>query len=183
MHYFRTQRGFTLIELMVSISIFSLVMFVSMGAILSVVDANRKSKTLRAVMDNINFTLEGMTRTIRFGDRYHCGSSGDTSAPNDCITGDTQVTVRDSDGNQVTYALTGNRITQSINGSTPYYLTSPDVTIESMKFWVFGSAPFATDQLQPRMVIVIRGYADSTNITKSSFTLETMVSQRTFDFQ
>ena len=65
-----SNHGFTLIEIMVAVSIFSLIMVISMGSILSVFDANKKSQTLRTVMDNMNFTLEGMTRTIRFGRNY-----------------------------------------------------------------------------------------------------------------
>ena len=63
--------GFTLVELMVSVSLFVIVMTISMGSILSVFNANRKAKNIRNVMDNINFTLEGMTRTIRFGSNIY----------------------------------------------------------------------------------------------------------------
>ena len=71
----RLLTGFTLVELMVSVSIFAIVMFISLGSILSILDANQKSKTLRSVMDNLNSAMESMTRTVRFGINYHCGSS------------------------------------------------------------------------------------------------------------
>ena len=67
----RNIRGFTLVEIMVAVSVFVLVMVISSGAIISVFNANQKSKNLRSAMDNLNLTMESMTRTIRFGTKYH----------------------------------------------------------------------------------------------------------------
>src|SRR3989344_8196571 len=106
----RLTKGFSLIEIMVSLSLFIVVIVISMGSILSVLDANRKSQSLRAVMDNLNFTLESMTRSIRFGQNYHCGSSGDITASLDCTLGADSLTVKASNNLHVTYRLTGGRI-------------------------------------------------------------------------
>lgn len=185
--FFSHSAGFTLVELMVSMSVFSLVLVMSMGAITSVLDANQKSQSLRAVMDNLNFTLEGMTRAIRFGENYHCGSSGDLTIPTDCPAGSSSMTVKTSDGAQVTYSLSGSRIARSVNGGTQYFITSNDITIQSLSFRVFGSYPAnsgggPTDLLQPQVIIVVKGYAGELS-TRSTFSLETTVSQRKFDFQ
>ena len=179
-------RGFTLVELMVSVSVFSIVMLISMGAILTVVDANRKSQALRAVMDNLNFAFEGMTRDIRFGDNYHCGSAGDITRPLDCSLGDNSITIRTSSGNLATYRLSGNRIIKTLNG-TDYYVTSGDSTIQSLKFYVSGAYPFVaanptTDMIQPQVIMVVSGYAGTKDTLKSSFSLETTLSQRKFDY-
>ena len=177
-------QGFTLVELMVSVSIFSFVMLISMGAIMTILDANRKSQTLRSVMDNLNFALEGMTRTIRFGDTYHCGG-GDITETHDCITGDTSMSVKASDGKRVTYALSGASIAKSEDGGTTYYpVTSPDVIIQNVKFYVTGSDQYSLSDLsQPKVIVVVRGYAGTKESTKSSFILETTMSQRKLDFQ
>lgn len=185
------QFGFTLIEIMVSISIFSLVLVTSMGSILSVMDANRKAQTLRNVMDNLNFALEGMTRTIRFGINYHCGSSGDLSRPRDCPSGDNSITVVASSGILTTYSFSDGRISKSENYGTPSYITSDSVTIESATFRVFGSYPYSdesggtTDTLQPQTIIVITGYAalGVNPLNRTRFSIETTVSQRSLDFQ
>ena len=52
-----TTGGFTLVELMVSVSLFAIVMVISMGSVVSVFDANKKSQSLRTVMDNLNSTI------------------------------------------------------------------------------------------------------------------------------
>ena len=183
--------GFTLIELMVAVSIFTLVMTISMGSILAVFDANKKSQTLRAVMDNVNFTLEGMTRAIRFGRDYHCGSGGDTAQPFSCDDGRTSLSVLDQNGKKHTYTLNTitNRIERTIDDRTPYPVTSPDVTINKLTFYVLGAYPYCslgcspTDMLQPRVIMVVGGHSGVKPNIKSSFSLQTTVSQRAFDFQ
>jgi len=82
--------GFTLIEIIVSIGIFSTVMLIGVGALLSVNDANRKARALRVVMDNINFAVEDMARKIRIGDEFLCTTDVDEINSNvrgDCPSG------------------------------------------------------------------------------------------------
>jgi type II secretory pathway pseudopilin PulG len=179
----KMNKGFTLIELMVASSIFIIVMLISSGAILAVFDANQKSKNLRSVMDNLNLSLESMTRTIRFGKNYHCGSSGSLSSPLDCGgSGQNSFTVLDVSNSQVTYSLVGGRILRT-TGLSSYYMTSTDLTITNLAFRVYGSAPYSTPNYQqPQVIIVISGYVGIKATTKSTFTLETTISQRQFDF-
>ena len=174
--------GFTLIELMVSVTIFSVVMVICMGAILTILNSNRKSQAMRSVMDNLNYTLDDMTRAIRFGYNYHCdATNGDPTVPRDCATAASSFAVKSSDNHQLIFSLAGGRITETIDGSL-YYLTSSDTTITKLSFLVSGSYPFSTDQLQPRVIIVISGYAGSKPSVQSNFTLQTTLSQRRFDY-
>lgn len=69
----KINKGFTLIEIMVSVSIFSMVMVIVVGALLVLNDANKKAQALRAIVDNLNFAVEDMTRSIRTGKDYNCG--------------------------------------------------------------------------------------------------------------
>ena len=68
----KTSQGFTLVELLVASAIFSVVSIVAVGAILTINDANRKTQAIRAVVDNMNFTMESMSRKLRTGSNYHC---------------------------------------------------------------------------------------------------------------
>ena len=184
----KRNKGFTLVELMVSVSIFIIIMVISMGSILTIIDANRKSQNLRSVMDNLNFTLEAMTRTIRFGTNYHCGGTPPAlSSPSDCAGGQDSFTVLSSDGvTQVTYKLSGTRIARSINSGTDFFLTSSDVYIDKLTFYTLGSTLYSggSNLLQPRTIIVIMGHVGVNGSTsKSSFTIQTTISQRQFDTQ
>ncbi len=58
---------------MVSIAIFSIVMVIVIGALLMLNDANKKAQALRAVVDNLNFAIEDITRNLKTGTDYSCG--------------------------------------------------------------------------------------------------------------
>ncbi len=194
-------RGFTLVELMVSISLFAVIMTISMGSIIGVFDTNKKSQSLRAVMDNLNFTLEVMTRTIRFGTNYHCNADvGTPTATRDCSISDTvtlngstsqfvssSLAITNSEGVLVVYRLSGGRISRTVGSEPAYFLTSPDVTITNLSFRVIGTDKFSVNQdiSQPQVIITVGGYAGSSikPSSQSSFTLQTSVSQRLFDSQ
>jgi prepilin-type N-terminal cleavage/methylation domain-containing protein len=181
------KKGFTLIEIMVSISVFAIVMLVSSGSIFSVFDANRKSQTLRSVMDNLNLSLESMTRTIRFGSVYHCDitQGGALSTTRDCAGGATSIAVLDSAGQQIVYRLDGTRISRSINGGAYQYVTGTDVSINSLNFFVLGSTPYSSGSniIQPKVIISVTGHAGTKTSSRTDFRLQTMVSQRLFDSQ
>ncbi len=187
-----TKKGFTLIEIMVSISVFSIIMLISSGSIFSVFDANRKSQTLRSVMDNLNLSLESMTRTIRFGSRYHCDitQGGGLNTTRDCAAGANSIAVLDSSGAQVVYQLctsganTG-RIARSADCNVGPFITGTDVTINSLSFFVLGSDTYSatTNLIQPKVVISITGRAGVKTSSRTDFRLQTLVSQRVFDSQ
>ena len=188
----KNSRGFTLVELMVSVSVFVIIMVISMGSILSIFDANRKSQSLRTVMDNLNFTLETMTRTIRFGTNYHCDINyTPISSTRDCNGGASSIAVTSSGGNTVTYRLVSGanygrivRTDSSVNSGADYNITSSDVTITSLTFRVVGSPLCSSgDLFQPMVIITINGNAGVKATVKSSFSLQTTVSQRMFDSQ
>ncbi len=68
------QRAFTLIEMMVSVSIFLIVMVISLGAVLSIVDGNKKVQAINSVSNNLNTAIESMVRDIKTGYAYVCGT-------------------------------------------------------------------------------------------------------------
>ncbi|MDP3962578.1 MAG: type II secretion system protein [bacterium] len=65
-------RGFTLLEMIVSISIFTIVALVAVGSLLKVVDANKKAQSLKTSINNINFALDSISREMRVGRNYYC---------------------------------------------------------------------------------------------------------------
>lgn len=188
-----SEKGFTLIEIMVASTLFVTVMLIISGSIVSVFSANQKSKTLRSVMDNLNLTMESMTRTIRFGRNYNCGSVLPLTTPNNCPSGSNTFSITKIDGSTVTYSLSSGRIVRREAG-VDYFLTSPDVSITSLLFKVEGAGPYisgvgvtcASDITgnyckQPKVIISVVGNVGSKSA--SSFSLQTTISQRSFDFQ
>ncbi|MDB5266611.1 MAG: seg [Parcubacteria group bacterium] len=184
------KKGFTLIEILTAISIFLVIMTISMGAIIGIFNANNKVGTQKTTIDNLNFAVETMSREMRFGSKYHCDTSAQASppftTPTNCILISQPgrlVSFLANDGvTQIVYRFNGTSLEKSVDGtaSTPTYtaVTAPEINIQNLEFYVLGSGP---DLLQPKVIIKIRGSAGARSSDKSDFSLETLVSQRSLD--
>ncbi len=172
--------GFTLIELMTAVSIFLIVVMISMSAIFGVFDANRKSRSLKNVMSNLNLAVEGMSKEMRFGTKYHCGVSGVSTAPQNCPGGDNYITFLSTNNEQITYRLNGTAIEKDVNGAGFVPLTAPEVVIEDLKFYVLGAGGSEVNFLQPKVEMHVKSRAGSGR-SETKFALQTLVSQRMLD--
>lgn len=165
--------GFTLIELLTAVSIFAVIMVISMGSILGVFDANRKSRTMRSVMANLNLAMESMSKEIRFGTIYHCGPGLPT--PENCPEGSSTMSFQAEDDSLITYRLNGQTIEKTVSGGETISLTAPEVVIDDLDFYVLGSGTDNT--LQPKVVIRIKAHA-GTDRGRTDLSIQTLVSQR-----
>ncbi len=156
-----TERAFTLIELMVSLTVFSIVMLVSIGTTLIMIDANAKAQTVYAAATNLSFALDSMTRDIRTGFHYYCFDASDCLSElreelseddpyRDCrgTVGENALSFkRESDSRQVAYRHnTANNSIEYIDvgsGSNTWErLTAQEIVIEELEFIVYGSQPY-----------------------------------------
>lgn len=174
---YKKNRGFTLIELMTALSIFVVIMTISMGSIIGVFDANRRSKSIKAVMSNLNLTMETMSKELRYGRHYHCEESGTLTSPQNCPEGGTFISFLSSDDEQISYQFSGGSIEKQVDAGDPIAITVPEV-VDDLTFYVLGAG--TDDTLQPKVVIKIKGHA-GTGDSRSDFTLQTLVSQRFLD--
>jgi len=197
MHRSTAHSGFTLVEMIVAVALFSVVMLVAVGALLALVGANRKAQALQSVMNNLDITLDGMARSIRMGSNFHCGSTGTLTTPQDCsVNGDTLFAFEPYGNTSADqpwiYSLgTGitcgeRRICKSVNGQTAVAITAPEVSIDDMDFYVVGSNRGCTvnpcDTVQPKVVIVIKGTAPVQNSkSRTSFHIQVTAVQRLLD--
>ncbi len=194
-HVRTSGKGFTLVEMIVATALFAVVMLVSVGALLSLVGASRKVQSLQSVMDNLNISLDGMERAIRMGSNFHCGG-GNNQLTQDCSSSS------DNPANHYVFAFEpyGNtpsdqpwvysydpvtkRLYKSENGALPIAITAPEVTIDSLQFYVVGSTRGCTtnpcDVVQPKVVILIKGTAGADK-AKTSFHVQVTAVQRLLD--
>lgn len=73
------QLGFTLIEMIVSLAVFSVVVTIAVGALLVLISGNQRLQGEQSVMTNVAFALDSMTREIRTGYNYYCANSANAS--------------------------------------------------------------------------------------------------------
>ncbi len=177
-------KGFTLIEMLVAVSIFAVAAVISSGVLLSASDAQQKILSLSVVQDNLSYVFDIMGKEVRTGKSYHCGITADdfSDIPRDCASpGGPSFTFRNSAGDKITYRINSGRIEKVLNGNpaTSLILTSSDANITSLTFYVVG-AP-ANDHLQPRLTIVLRGTSGLKEKIKSRLNIQTTISQRLID--
>lgn len=179
--------GFTLLEMLIAVSVFATVATMSVGTLLAVSDAQQKILTLRVTQDNLGYVFDTMGKEIRTGTSYHCGTGVDdfSANPRDCADGGPSFTFL-SGANKVTYQIRAGRMERVFMGGTPSQaisvLTPFGMTITNLKFYVWGS-PLASsgDIYQPRVLIIVQGTAGVKERTKSSINIQTMISQRALD--
>jgi hypothetical protein len=144
---------------------------------LGIFDANRKTRTLKIAVSNLNLALENMSKEMRYGMNYHCGS-GTVTIPQNCPSGDTLFSFLSSEEEQITYRLNNQSIERRIGGGAYLAMTAPEVVIEDLKFHTLGAD--TNNTLQPKTIIVVKGYA-GVGRSRSDFILQTLVSQRAQD--
>lgn len=169
----REGRGFTLIEMIVSVAIFATVVLIAVGALLSIIDVNRKANELRVVMENLNFAIESIARDVRTGTDYGCTRN----RPRNC-SDKTKLFFTDQEGRSVRYAKADDAITRQVNSGDAVPITSSEIFIEDVHFWVTG---VGADGEQPRVLMTVQGMAGVEGKNETRFSLQTTISQRDTD--
>ena len=176
--------------MLVAVFVFSIVMVLATGAIFSIVNANKTSQAIKSVMDNLSSAIDSMSRDVRYGTTYHCGS-GDFSSPQSCVDDHSGLDTSkfafvDKNGVLTIYEFQASpgvadgsgSIYKCINDTASNHcvsITAPEVHIKNLSFYVQGAMP--ADANQPQLMIMISGYAQA-GLNKSDFNIETLVSQR-----
>lgn len=154
-------RGFTLIELLVSIGIFSVVIIIVAGAITAVINANKQAQVITSLVNNLNFTLESMTRAIKTGDDLDVigGDCGDS------------VSLVDARGRAIAYSLVAETVALTVNGVTSP-ITAPEIKIQNLQFCRLAG-------IQTALLFTVSGRMElSGGSTHSEFHVQTTVAQR-----
>lgn len=181
----QNNKGFTLVEMMVSVAIFSIVVMISLGAILTILDANRKARTLTEVMNNLNFSIEMITRSLKTGVEPDYFLSDRILHVNAIVLDESGFQRektrywRDEDQNGRGFIAQCVNTSEDVNCDPSQWvpITSDLVDIESFEVLVVGGGS-NNDLIQPRTQIVISGTVQVNEKISSSFSLQTSVSQR-----
>jgi len=171
-----------MLELVVAVAIFTIVAFISISTLLSVLGTYRKTQAVKTIMDNLSFALDSMSRAIRVGTDYECskvqsdGSVVQSSEGVNCPSGGDAFKFTDSSSQNVIYYLHQNKIWRKIGNGDSVPLTSPEVTVERLKFYVSGA--LLSDNLAPKVIMSTKGYAGVNANSKSTFEIQTTVAAR-----
>lgn len=178
--------GYSLVEILVVLGLFSSIATLTLGALLNAQTVNARLQETQAILDNINLSVQTVTRDIRFGSNFHCEQttpvgpvSGIPTVPttrNNCPPGGPKGTVlifRPSDAtndlDRVAYYVSNGILFRDVypylGTTTILQMTSDDVYISSLTFYVDGANSSTgyndylnqTDYKQPIVTLFLSG--------------------------
>ena len=158
----RKTKGFTLVEMLIVLGLFSFIMTLATGVLYTTQAINTKLQETQAVLDNVNISMDIMTRDIRYGYDFHCGETptsdeASMSLRKSCSYSNIgashggrilyfKPTDAESDSDRVSYYASSTSLGDVIlkseyrNGVTnTYRITANDVRIKSLLFYVDGA--------------------------------------------
>lgn len=210
-YFFKTSRsacgGFSLIEVLVSLSIFTVVVTISVGALMMLISANARAQNMQSAMTNISYALDSITREIRTGTDYFCGAyntfplttPGTPNANRDCINGASALSFNEggrsltgsASSRRIAYRLSNGFIERRLgNGdgdANPnevedwFRVTSPDVQITELSFYTTGSARGVANTQSPTVTLYLKGTSGEDDGTQVEFNIQTTVVQQLLD--
>jgi prepilin-type N-terminal cleavage/methylation domain-containing protein len=189
------KNGFTLVEILVAISIFALIMVVAGGLFVHVLQSQKKVLAYQELFDQTSYIMEYITRGIRMAKKQRGATD-----PITCLTtvgrnyelvGASPHHLRFIRWDHLTatstcyeFRLTANRLEVSRNRGVSWApLTSPGLTVTNLRFNIIGdTSPAEPPLLQPKITIlfVVEGREYIPGI-RPRIHLQTTVSQRDLD--
>lgn len=196
----KSQKGFSLVEMLVAIGIFMSIMTIAISALISIIGANKKAQAIKSTIDSVTFSVEDISRDMRMGTDYKC-SLDNINFSYSCLdsngfnVGGTAVRYINSSGHNIIYTFNGKTDpakgvltkTDLDCGTSPCLavdLISQDsnVNITNMTFYVIGADheldTNITTKTQPRVIITASGLISVKGSADTSFNLQTNISQR-----
>jgi prepilin-type N-terminal cleavage/methylation domain-containing protein len=199
MSSYQQQSGFTLVEMIVSLTLFSVVITITVGALLSLIGSNDQLRTEQSVMTNLAFALDSMSREIRTGTYFFCSTGTNFNnqdltigarTTQDCTATSTGLSFVEG-GRSITASTGSTRIAyyfdssnhaimRRVGNQAPQSMTSEGIYIANLEFTVTGTDTLeaSTNTEQPTVTIFIDARDSATGIPNY---VQTTVTQRALD--
>ena len=185
-------RGYTLVEVLVSVAIFGVIIAGPTGLFVLSLRNQNMSLGLGETIDNTSHAVEYISRALRMAKKDRVGDCLGALYQNyNYINPDsdtTKIRFLNYQGYCLEFSLdaTTNQIMQkkssdgaSANFGTGVYLTSDDLVISNFQFLIAGGGQ--GDNLQPRVTIIFHIAKDSGGTGLPAINVQTTISQRNLD--
>lgn len=137
----KNEKGFTLIEIMVAVSIFVMVAMITTGTLVIIANANRKMEEIKQGIDNVSFALNSMAIRIREGRWLWSGEPVRPVSVDNLSCQDHFDVFLDFDDKEIEYKIYSEnghncvaRVTGGNSGSSLSCLTASNVEIDFLRF-------------------------------------------------
>ncbi len=188
--------GFTLVEIMVAVSLFAIVAVITTGALVTASNVNRKAQAIKVAIDNLNFAIDSMVLNLQQGRKFHCVrgfplswvsiydsfmSCSDLDSPGEAIAfnfGPCPDSGSGPDCEQMIYRRYEDPSNNN-NGSIQFWhdsgsfvdITAPEINIKDFKVHVIGN----NSESAARALLVIKGEVNGSTNTATEFSLENTI--------
>ena len=177
-------KGFTLIEMMVTVLIFSIIIGVTIGVFISAIRMQRYSLTYQQLLGQTSYAIEYMSRMIRMARKNTAGicPGMDANMNYQVTDGETHikfVNYEEDDCLEFFWDATQKQLKVDRIGYTePLLLISEDLEVSSLNFYLSGESD--ADLLQPRVTIFMKVQGRGSG-PQPKIEIQTTVSQRNLD--
>jgi hypothetical protein len=169
----------------------AVVMVISSGTLLVMIDVNAKAQALYSASSNLSFALDSMTRELRTGYHYNCtvaipsdsASLPASTATSDCADGQFVAFSRERDNVRMGYRIKNGKLEQKVSSGNWMPLTSNDVVIDRFNLTVEDSDTYTdtNDTTQPFINLQILGHVNNGLDTNTDFSIQTHMVGRRLD--
>ena len=191
---FKSGGGYTLIEIMVAVGIFTVVIAAPTGFFVSSLKGQQKALASQELFDNVSYSLEYISRTLRMAKKDLTGACLGSVGLNYAKTNSRSLggVVYSGPGikfknyqsvcQEIFWDTRDNRLKESKNGASPIPLTSDDIKIVSFAFGPETSWD-QNDNEQPRITLSmeIKGARGQRSELQPEMKIQTTISQRNLD--
>lgn len=140
-----SESGFTLVEMVVAMSIFTFVLLIIGSTFLDTFNIQRRALNAQQVEENVSFVLESMAKELRL-------SRLDGSSPSDNCPSSPASILRatNQEGEVIRYFLSNGQLHREVNSSTDTVVSSNTVAFDQLVFCFSG---IGDDNRQQRVTI------------------------------
>lgn len=163
------KNGFSLVELIVAVFIFSVLVTIAGGSFVSALSLQRRALNIKRVEENGRFILELMAREIRVSNPINTSNN---SCPG---LGTSILAFTHPVNGAIEYSLSGNQIHRRVNG-VDSIISNPDIEVSRLTFCISGNT--VGDDQQPRVTVILSLKTIGSAADVASLDLQTSVSQR-----
>jgi prepilin-type N-terminal cleavage/methylation domain-containing protein len=165
----KKNRGFTIIELIISTAIFTIALTLISSAMILIFNGYKKTNSLSKVLNEFDFTFGLLMKEIRFSSDYVVNSSG-------CSNTSFEYESAFRGGRNVVLYLDNGSLVRKIGSDSPVKLTSPNIEITKLCF--YDADPLFLRH--PMLTISLTAKIENKNGVFSEFTIQDSVSSRAF---
>ena len=166
----KKEKGFTLVELLVSAAIFSILILSATGIFVKIMNVQKKAFAIQEVQDNISYTMEMISKEIRMMSEIDESTKGQEVST---------LVFKNTKEEDIVYSLIDGQLMRKEGIEDSQAITSSNVTVSDLTFYVNNWD--ATSGPQPIVTVNMVMEISDGNFGKAQARLQTTLNGRIYE--